>query len=95
MLRGRMARSATATRRWRYLHASAYLAWAASAWHFLQAGSDSSTWWALSILVAGVLVVAGGAIGRVLFVATSASQPAAATLVRGRAPNHDLVGASR
>jgi DMSO/TMAO reductase YedYZ heme-binding membrane subunit len=54
LLRGRMAGSATGARRWRYIHASAYLAWAASAWHFLQAGTDAGSWWARAVLFAGV-----------------------------------------
>ena len=64
LLRGRMARSAAGARRWRSIHVTAYLAWAASAWHFLQAGTDSGTWWARTILVGGVLVVATGVAGR-------------------------------
>jgi sulfoxide reductase heme-binding subunit YedZ len=64
LLRGRMARSAAGARRWRYVHVTAYLAWAASAWHFLQAGSDAGTWWALAVLIAGTAVVAGGVAAR-------------------------------
>lgn len=82
LLRGRMARSAPGARRWRYIHVTAYAAWAASAWHFLQAGSDSNSWWARAILVAGTLVVAGGAASRL----RAQGRPAPTVLVRGRTP---------
>lgn len=84
LLRGRIARSVAGARRWRYVHITAYAAWAASAWHFLQAGSDSGSWWARTVLVAGALVViagvvAGGVAGRL-----RSSRPAPTVLVRGR-----------
>ena len=90
MLRGRMARSASGARRWRYLHAGAYVAWGASAWHFLQAGSDSGTWWARTILVGGALVVAAGIAGRVL-----GPKPVTASAPLARVRPLELSGASR
>lgn len=96
LLRGRMARSAAGARRWRYVHVTAYLAWAASAWHFLQAGTDAGTWWALAVLFAGTAVVAGGVGARLLGLGRRASgQPsdAHAPLVRERTLNP--IGAAR
>ena len=80
LLRGRMARSAAGARRWRYIHVTAYAAWAASAWHFLQAGSDSGSWWARTVLVAGTLAVAAGVAARL----QAQNRPEPTVLVRGR-----------
>lgn len=87
LLRGRMARSATGARRWRYLHVTAYLAWAASAWHFLLAGTDAGTWWALAVLAAGGAVVCAGVVARLSGLARrgpdhTATDTAARPLVR-------------
>ncbi|MGW0039508.1 hypothetical protein [Gordonia sp. NPDC003376] len=43
------ASSAGAVRSWRTVHAIAYLAWAAAIYHGFSAGTDTHTWWALSI----------------------------------------------
>jgi DMSO/TMAO reductase YedYZ heme-binding membrane subunit len=64
ILRSRLASSERASRWWRRIHLSSYAAWAMSAGHFLVAGTDSGTWWALAVLFAGIAVVATGAIAR-------------------------------
>jgi sulfoxide reductase heme-binding subunit YedZ len=99
LLRGRMARSATGARRWRYFHVTAYLAWAASAGHFMLAGSDAGTWWALVVLLAGSAVVAGGVTARLVGLGHGGPRRpvdgfnAHSPLVR--AQNRNLAGASR
>lgn len=82
MLRGRMARSAAGARRWRYVHVSAYAAWALSAVHFLLAGTDTGTWWARAVLLGGVAVVGTGVAGRIF--APARPVTASATFVRAR-----------
>jgi methionine sulfoxide reductase heme-binding subunit len=99
LLRGRMARSAAGARRWRYFHVTAYLAWAASACHFLLAGTDAGIWWALVVLFAGTAVVTGGLTARLIGLGHGAPRrpvdglDAHSPLVRAQNPN--LVGASR
>ncbi len=96
LLRGRMARSAAGARRWRYVHVTAYLAWAASAWHFLQAGTDAGTWWALAVLCAGTAVVAGGVSARLLGLGRRGSgQPSDAHAPLVREHHLNRVGAAR
>lgn len=58
-LRTSMASSATSTRNWRFVHASAYLGWILSMAHGLFAGTDSSAWWGLATYLAcGIAVLA-------------------------------------
>jgi sulfoxide reductase heme-binding subunit YedZ len=104
LLRGRMARSAAGARRWRYVHLTAYLVWAASAWHFLQAGTDAGTWWALIVLLGGTATVLGGVtarlfgLGRPGFGRAGSAQPASGTMAGlslERQRTLDPIGASR
>ncbi|HEY2041255.1 MAG TPA: hypothetical protein VGH11_01170 [Jatrophihabitans sp.] len=64
MLRARFAVSARGARLWRGIHLGSYLAWAASAWHFMLAGTDSSQWWARAVLFTGIGLVFLGLVGR-------------------------------
>ncbi len=58
-LRGRLATSATAARRWRGVHLAAYVGWALSMGHGIFAGTDTGAWWSTAIYVAcGVAVAA-------------------------------------
>ncbi len=48
-IRGRIAGSDTAARRWRYIHLSAYAGWTLSMGHGVFAGTDTHSWWAISV----------------------------------------------
>ncbi|UQX88313.1 hypothetical protein M6D93_18820 [Jatrophihabitans telluris] len=63
-LRSRFAQSAKGVRAWRGVHLLSYVAWVLTAGHFLFTGSDSGTWWARAVLVAGSSVVAAGVLAR-------------------------------
>ncbi|MGX7681912.1 hypothetical protein ACSMXN_23765 [Jatrophihabitans sp. DSM 45814] len=64
IVRSRFARSERAVRAWRRIHTCSYLAWASAALHFLVTGTDSGTWWARTVLVGGVGIVALGVLAR-------------------------------
>jgi len=64
VLRARFTASARAVRLWRGIHLSAYAAWAASAWHFSVAGTDSGQSWARAVLFGGIAVVGIGVLAR-------------------------------
>lgn len=58
-LRGRLATSASAARRWRGVHLMAYAGWALSMGHGIFAGSDTGAWWSTVIyLLCGLAVAA-------------------------------------
>ncbi len=56
-LRGRLAGSPGAVRWWRPVHALAYAVWPLSIGHGLWAGTDSRTWWALTLYAASAVAV--------------------------------------
>lgn len=56
-LRGRVAGSDAVGRRWRYVHLSAYAGWALAMGHGVLAGTDTQSWWAISIYVTCALAV--------------------------------------
>lgn len=56
-LRGRLAASAGAARRWRVVHLGAYLGWGLSMGHGVLAGTDTGATWSTAIYVACGLTV--------------------------------------
>jgi predicted ferric reductase len=95
LLRARFARSARATRLWRGIHLSAYVAWAASAWHFLVSGTDSGQWWARAVLYAGIGVVGLGLLTRLTDRGRVTSRPAAPARRTASLPPPVSLGAHR
>ncbi|WP_162891218.1 ferric reductase [Aeromicrobium sp. A1-2] len=83
-LRGRLATSAAAARRWRVVHLSAYAGWALSMGHGIFSGTDTGTWWSTAIYVACGLAVAIALVVRLRSERTQRSLPltAARSLVR-------------
>ena len=61
--RGRLASSARAARRWRWVHTAAYLGWALAMGHGIFAGTDTGAWWSTANYV-----VCGGAVATALAV---------------------------
>ncbi|MET0822328.1 MAG: hypothetical protein ABWY58_15295 [Aeromicrobium sp.] len=59
--RGRLASSARAARRWRWVHATAYVGWTLAMGHGVFAGTDTGTWWSTAIYLA-----CGGAVATAL-----------------------------
>ena len=56
-LRGRLAVSAAAARRWRYVHLSAYAGWGLAMAHGIFSGTDTGTWWSTALYaVCGIAV---------------------------------------
>jgi sulfoxide reductase heme-binding subunit YedZ len=56
-LRGRLAGSPRAVRWWRPVHALAYAVWPLSLAHGLWSGTDTRTWWAVTLYVGSSLAV--------------------------------------
>jgi sulfoxide reductase heme-binding subunit YedZ len=65
-LRGRLAASDRATRVWRGVHLSAYVAWALAMAHGILAGTDTATSWALWLYIGCAALVTGSAATRVV-----------------------------
>lgn len=65
-LRGRLAVSPAAARRWRAVHATAYAGWVLSVAHGLFAGTDTHTWWGTAVYAASGLTVLIAFLTRIL-----------------------------
>lgn len=65
-VRGRLAVSAGAARRWRAIHAAAYAGWALSMAHGLLAGTDTHTSWGAAAYAACALTVLVTLLARIL-----------------------------
>ena len=57
-MRGRLANSARAVRRWRRVHLLAYVGWGLSMGHGVFAGTDTGSWWSTAIYATCGLAVA-------------------------------------
>lgn len=62
--RGRLATSVAASRRWRWVHLSAYAGWGLAMAHGIFAGTDTGTGWATWIYVACGIAVAAAVAAR-------------------------------
>lgn len=83
-LRGRLATSAAAARRWRTVHLAAYVGWALSMGHGIFAGTDTGAWWSTAIYAACGLAVAAALVVRLRSEQVTRAEPltAARTLTR-------------
>lgn len=83
-LRGRLAISVASTRRWRYVHFSAYAGWGLAMGHGIFAGTDTGAWWTTAIYLACGTIVLAAITARIAAEAAHRSRPLAAarTFVR-------------
>lgn len=65
-VRGRVAVSDAATRRWRTVHLAAYFGWILAMGHGLLAGTDTGTWWAAVTYAVCALGVGAAVIARIV-----------------------------
>lgn len=77
-LRGRVTGSTRAVRWWRPVHALAYAVWPLSIAHGLSSGTDTRTWWALTLYAASAIAVLIALWGRLLAEEEHAATPLAA-----------------